>query len=635
MRRFYRFALGAVPVALLLVVVLPDWWRLAAEPRLPQWDMAKYSVSGLRLAGAIASFAPGELLRQLNGLSVWPPLFPLLEAPFFLVFGKSEVVATRLVLILWAATLLLLPWALRPLTPRQSPVAGWLAAATLAAGTLYPTFANLVMLEVPGLFLAVLALGFSLRACRFEPGAWRATYLCCTLLFFCKYNYFLLFAGPLLLFRARLGAAQWRDLLRAVARPLLRLPWRSPLFAAAAAGLLALLAIPVLGPFEFSLFGHQVQLGSIGNPVFFLLWLGVIFALWGAERRRRLERALAAIDAEHQGLLRYLAAPILVWMLLPPHLKDFFAFVDNRSSQLPFFSAENLLFYPRVFFELVAPSPLLGWAILLLAVAGLGRLRGTSPFAFLVLWLLTGALALQLHPYKQDRFLFQGAFVVVALAAGVAADWLERLPPRFPALPPAAGLAGLLALAAAAAWGADPAVLRREVAARSVPAEVTAALDAVLDAASPAAGPDRPLLLGTWNLFSPWLLEERAWQRAAGWQLGPLPREPRELVRRQDGAALAARVQQAPSGLDRVLLLEQLVENPAYAAENAWLSPLRDQLRATAGWCRESVRDFPAAAYRLTAWRRCQGNSSSSSIRPPASEPSSSPLARSSANAAS
>ncbi len=56
------------------------------------------------------------------------------------------------------------------------------------------------------------------------------------------------------------------------------------------------------------------------------------------------------------------------------------------------------------------------------------------------------------------------------------------------------------------------------------------------------------LLLGTWNLASPWLVEWRAWQsegrRLAG---AALPLFPDDLVHGKDGAALAARLAAGPA----------------------------------------------------------------------------------------
>jgi hypothetical protein len=603
-------ALAVAPILPLLASQLPLLWQLAAEPSLPRWDMAKYGVSGLRLAGALATFDLGGFLAEVNALSVWPPLFPLLEAPFFLAFGKSETVAARLVVALWAATLLLLPWALRPVSSTRSPAAGWLAAAALASGSLLSGFAALVMLEVPGLFLQVLALGFALRAISGGQRAWKATYLCCTLLFFCKYNYGLLFIVPLLIFRRRLASAGTAgnlasegtaDFLADALTAAKRLPWRSPwlLFFLLAGAALSL--IRLTGGFELALLGHEISLRSIGNPALFLLLLGLVRLLWGSERRRATLAALREFDRETQGLWRWLGAPLLAWLLLPPHLKDFLDFVENRSSRLPLLSAENLLFYPRIYLAELAPSPAFGLLILALALLGLARLRGAGPRALLGWWLLAAGAAVFFHPYKQDRFLIPGVILpLTALAAAIAANGLERLPGRAARWAPL--LAGLVALAAVAGSGPRQDELRRVVALHSAPAELAEPIDAAL-----AAAREEPaLLLGSFDLASPWLAEWRAWAAQPGWRPPRLALLPGDLgIRREDGERLAGRLAEGPP---LVLLIQPLAaagpSAEAWAAENVWLAPVRARLDDARLFQPEPAREFPAAGFRLAAWRR-------------------------------
>jgi hypothetical protein len=593
-------ALATAPVLLVLYRHLPALWQLAAEPSLPRWDMAKYGVSGLRLAGALATFDLGGFLAELNALSVWPPLFPLLEAPLFLAFGKSETVAARLVLALWAATLLLLPWALRPVSATRSPAAGWLAAAALASGSLLSGFAALVMLEVPGLFLQVLALGFALRAISGEQRAWKATYLCCVLLFFCKYNYGLLFIVPLLIFRRRQCFEGTADLLADAAAAVKRLPWRSPWFVFYLLAGAVLVLIRLSGGFEVALLGQTISLRSIGNPALFLLLLGLVRLLWGSELRRATLAALREFDRETQGLWRWLGAPMLAWLLLPPHLKDFLDFVENRSSRLPLLSAENLLFYPRTYLAELAPSPAFGLLILALALLGLARLRGAGPRALLGWWLLAAGAAVFFHPYKQDRFLIPGVILpLTALAAAIAANGLERLPGRAARWAPL--LAGLLALAAVAGSGPRQEELRRVVAVHSAPAELAAPIDAALA----AARKEPALLLGSFDLASPWLAEWRAWAAQPGWRPPRLPLLPGDLgIRREDGERLARRLAEGPP---LVLLIEPLAAGPsaeAWAAENSWLAPVRARLDDRRLFQAEPAREFPAAGFRLAAWRR-------------------------------
>ncbi len=91
--------MGRLLVGLLLTfaavrVVAALWGLTAGDDRLPQWDPAKYGGAGVRLADAVRDGEVGEFLRQVNRLSLWPPLYPVVvELPVFLVAGGEYRVA--------------------------------------------------------------------------------------------------------------------------------------------------------------------------------------------------------------------------------------------------------------------------------------------------------------------------------------------------------------------------------------------------------------------------------------------------------------------------------------------------------------------------------------------------------------
>ena len=89
---------------------------------------------------------------------------------------------------------------------------------------------------------------------------------------------------------------------------------------------------------------------SIGNPLLVLVVIVLGRAVWRPRlawnRFLSWERSLAR---RHRVLLWTVAAPAVVWLLLPPHLRSFVDFVENRSSVPSLLSAESVLFYPRAF----------------------------------------------------------------------------------------------------------------------------------------------------------------------------------------------------------------------------------------------------------------------------------------------
>jgi len=115
--RVWRLAAPETAVTALLVVAIlrvstPVLALATGSARLPQWDMAKYGVSGLRLARALQDTDLLAFLRHLNGLDVWPPVFPLLEVPVFLLAGPGYASARGLVATLFVMAIV--GWLLRP-----------------------------------------------------------------------------------------------------------------------------------------------------------------------------------------------------------------------------------------------------------------------------------------------------------------------------------------------------------------------------------------------------------------------------------------------------------------------------------------------------------------------------------------
>jgi len=189
---------------LLLVVMVgrvatPVVALAVGSSRLPQWDMAKYGVSGLRLARALQDLDPLAFFNQLNGLDIWPPVFPLLEVPIFLLAGPGYASARGLVSVLFAAAIVAAFWSGLQSHFRSGFAVGALSSALIATSPMAQVFATVVMLEVPGAMLLLLAVGIYLRS--LEPRRARDFTLASvasTALFFCKYNYGLMWILPMM-----------------------------------------------------------------------------------------------------------------------------------------------------------------------------------------------------------------------------------------------------------------------------------------------------------------------------------------------------------------------------------------------------------------------------------------------------
>lgn len=634
----------------------------ATGDRLPQWDQAKYAVSGLRLAGEVSRLDPLGFAARIHELSAWPPTYPLLEMPVLLLAGPAHTVPRTLVAVLWVLTLLAAWWASRRILPEltgsselrtapgQAEAVGLLAAAWLAAGPLFQALGTVNLLEIPGLLLLLLALGCYLRALEGEiaqseipeipppdsPGPerppsgaaseassgpsgnparwWSATWAASLALFLCKYNYGLLWLVPLGLAEAHRRCGSWSAVGRIAYRRLLRVRWRRPWPWVVVAVLLVVSLIRLTGGIDAEILGQRLRATSAGNPLYALYLLAVLRLgrrlLWGGpESRRRFRQRLARLDRAGHGAVRWLLAPLGLWFLLPPHLKDFAGFVENRSSDLPLTGAEAWLFYPRALGEAYAPLPWLGGLAMVLAAVGLvAGLRGRAEAPHRLLALLLGIqwAALILHPYKLPRFAVSAALLTGLMAAVVLVRGVAVLGRRLPGGPglPAWGLAGTAVLLTGwAGLATDTVTADHHL--RTVPAEAGPVVERVVDHAAREGG---VLVLGTWNHLSPWLLEwcarARRWQEGSPAGAGTADVRPpatwRDLVGSRDPEALRGRL---TSGCPVRWVVALESDHPLFALETAWLEPVTTWLAAAPGWILEEERRFPEAGYRLRLYR--------------------------------
>ncbi len=586
-----------------------------AGRRLPQWDMAKYGLDGVRLARAVRHLdAPGFLVA-LDRMSLWPPVFPLLELPAFLAFGDDYRVPAGLVAVLFALAVPAALWAGRGLGGAEGWIAGGAAAALFAAGPLLQVHGAVVLLEVPCALLLLLAVGAYLRslAAPDEPRRFRWACLLATVLFFTKYNSGLLWLAPLLANEAWMHWGGVAAVVRRAAQAARRLDPRRPWHLALALYALGLLAIAVSGGWTIDLGSHRFPVRSLGNPVYFLyLLLALRLAVTPRRSTRRIRDWLAGLPPRGRALALWVGAPVALWMLLPGHVKGFLDFVENRSSGLAPWSAESLLFYPRALVHELSPLPAIGVAALVAGLAPLAVLPRLGPRRrVLALAVATASLALLAHPYKLSRFvtvlapvlwLSGGAWLgSLGAALGRRLPVRSRLAARTAAL--AAPLLALAAVSAAGLAGVDHAYLAAQYRIRSEPAAVRALLDRVTDRA--AAVPSS-VLAGYWNGFSPALVE---WHLDLRHPEAPASRVPRDLRR-------AARTASPRRALDRLagspgvgpLLVVLRGVGPAapasYVEETRWVRPLRQALAADRRFALVSRGRAGHSGYRLWIYRR-------------------------------
>ena len=521
------WAVAAVAAWILQVGVVPLVPRILALETLPQWDMAKYGAAGLRLSERLTSWDVLGFLAEVHAMDTWPPGFPLLEVPFFWLLGPDFSTPRLLVWGLFGAAVLAMGWVALGLDRRLGPAMALVAMALVVVSPLHRVFASLVMLEIPGTLFLLLAMGSYLRARMrpWEPFWWHATGAMSCTLFFIKYNYGLLWILPLVALEAFRQHGGPVAALEAFIRGLTALDWRRPWNRFVALWLLGLVLIRLSGGIDGEWWGLRIRATSIGNPAFALYVLILLRAAWRPHRTVRWLEARWRRWAPATRVLAVWMLPIVLWLTVPPHLKEFFGFVENRSSGPPRWSVDSLLYYPKSIATDYAPEVWIGGLVLVLAsgalVWGAGRLlsgeaRPAGGLDVVVVVLFVSAVALLAHPYKLPRF----AFTTLA-PLWLAAVWggvilldssLRSIVPRRPREWLVFMVAGLAAIALVQGLPDIDSRWQQELTLRSVPGDVLPVVEQVVRTATLGEGPT--VVLGTWNLLSPALIEWVARQQA-------------------------------------------------------------------------------------------------------------------------
>jgi hypothetical protein len=592
---------GAATAARLLATT----WPLR---RLPLWDGAGNGWGAVELWAALADGRLVDFVVRLNAQDKWPFGFSLLMLPFVALGGASFEAATLLPALAFALVPALLVWLAREIDDgTRGLAAGAVGALLWLASPLPRALATVVMRETTGAALTAAALAAYLRARRLGTlAAWRLCGILLLLLFFTKYNYFLL-GGTALALHAWLEldrGERWARLNRA-RDTIVRGGWRSPVRWAA-----------LVGAFSIALF---LAGENPGNLIYGAIVLATVLCLslqwksFGLWRDRLREQPPA-----RRALIETLAIPLWFWSLSPRpiHPRNVFAFLRNRPGDLPVLSAEALSFQPeRWVIEYFAPwsvgvvASLVALPFLALALARGGARRA------LALAALVGFVAVSLHPMKEARFLATVAPALLLATAFGLSDALNASARRL-----ARPLLGFTALGVSAACLAVPFVrvfddrLRSDHRQLTVERSFAAPLDelarrAMGDGRGDGRGGGRVAFLGATNELSESLLFWRSYAllgRELAW--APTPKG----IEASDGPDERRRRVRAWVERERPRRLVTLVpfagsrwlSDRDYLRYNAWQVEAVGEIVAGGGWRRTRRRSFGAVDLRVVTWVR-------------------------------
>ena len=430
-----RLAPTAAAVAILTaaaayVMVLVGERTIAVVARrglLPRWDLATHLVHGWIDYHLLATGRIHLLLWDLWQQGYWPPGLSLWQMPFYAALGGGLTAG------LWstAAAFVLLAATGSAILIEQRSGAGIFAAsvfvALLISSPYVLAFASLTMTEVPGALAQLLVLLCYLRW-RQEPRPRRAVLfaLSLTVLFFIKYNYFVMLAVPMALHEWLERTSGWTPHERTrhawawVRRSATSFTGR--LLLLYGAGLLLVIAT---GGFQFRVLGVRVSIRGVGNSglvVFYVLLL----RLWYLHRRGRIDwRRLTTADPRIRPLLVWFVLPVAVWLASPHpnHIRDLANLVINRphggygiGGGLPEYgeALRSAYFY--------SPWVLTG-VVGAFLIAALQYRRQPPVMRVLVIAVPLQIAAIALHQTWSTRFLVLPVVLLCLAAAGEVGRW--------------------------------------------------------------------------------------------------------------------------------------------------------------------------------------------------------------------
>jgi hypothetical protein len=378
----------------------------------PMHDRGVHALAAIKVATSIHAGDWGTFFGEIWKPKLYPPLQAWLGAIAALVAGPHYRVVLVPSLVGWMGMLLVgtgLAHRLAGRWGKLAAVAG--GAATLLLMLASPAdrfYATDTMLESLGAGLTVAVLYAYARVRETwaqEPAKWvRWLGLALTLLFFEKYNYWLLvMIGLAVDLAADAPVRAWiGERLRGRGGALLRHLARQPLLWIAFA---LLLAAYIIGKRGVPTFIGGINLYPPRGLLMVMMW--ALAGQLALEVARRGRAGWLALPPWVRTLWGWHGLPLLVWLMLPGRLGTILSFVGTGNAgdaRYPGWS--GVVYYAQC----LATQYTLGWAmlaltaVLALAGAAVAIKKGGGARGVLMVLLVGGRLAL-LHPNKQGRYL--------------------------------------------------------------------------------------------------------------------------------------------------------------------------------------------------------------------------------------
>ncbi len=392
--------------------------------RQPQWDPSAHALDSIHFARAFLHLSPWEFLVQLHNSAMWPPIIPLLQAPFHMIFGPSLMTA-RVWTAFTSLPAVLLTFGVGYYAHKTwGLLVGAIAASLLFVSPVFQEHALQEMLEIPAISLFSICLICYLRYLNSEHQEiryWKATCISGTVLFFAKFNYAVLAMLPIMVNELVLRP-EFRELLkRAFLEVWRQVNWKGGFTIFVVLYLCFLIYVQKVG-LRFEIFSQTVVMEkAFGNPLYLLVLILLIrnAVVHPGLLKRYRNNVMSAGEPIH-SFLRWTFFPAALWMCYPVFFMHFFLYMFNeKTRQSSFFSMETLSFYPGAVIQQYSPAPWIGIVCLLCLALGLILMKRWTKVERFLIGLATFNLLLTMtHPNYQVRYLM--TFIpLLFLVAGI------------------------------------------------------------------------------------------------------------------------------------------------------------------------------------------------------------------------
>jgi hypothetical protein len=401
---------------------------VVARHLLPRWDLAAHLIHGWYDYHLLVTGRIPWLLWDVWQQGYWPPVPSIYQVPFYVALGGgmaaglwSSGAAFVLTGVAGSAVLWRL-WRHDALLPAS------LFLALLMSSPFLLAYASVAMTEMLGALAQLVVL---LAYVRFqqqpEPGRARVFAVSLSVLFFTKYNYFLMLALPLLVHEWLRHTSGWGIRRRgAVAWHWIRHVFSSPTVALVALYLIVVLIVVRTGGFEFRVFGQRVSVQSVGNSGHVVLY-ALLARFWYLHRRGRIDTArLISADPRIRPLLAWFVAPVTIWLAspYPNHIRDFVNLVINHPMGEPTVEAGIASYFDMLRTAYFYNGWILGLVVGVFVVSVLAYRHQSPLMQALIITIPVQSAAIAFHQTRFSRFLLITVVLLCLASAGEVGRWL-------------------------------------------------------------------------------------------------------------------------------------------------------------------------------------------------------------------